>query len=296
MYITIAIPFYNAERFLLDSIKSVFAQTHTEWELILIDDGSTDKSLAIAESIKDPRVRVYSDGENRKLASRLNEIVKLAKYDIIARMDADDLMSPYRIEKQVKILKDNPSIDLVTTGLFSVTDALAPVGVRWHHNINITFDDLINNRGCGVVHAAIIGRKDWFVRNSYNEKLKIAQDFELWVRSFSNDDFKMHLLQEPLYFYREENNVTLNKLLLAYRYQRKIFYKYGRKQKVKLIVLSFIKTSIVLVLSKLGKLDFLFNRRSSSIYDGSFTDDYNNDIKMILKTVIPLKTEKEHIK
>jgi glycosyltransferase involved in cell wall biosynthesis len=295
VYITIAIPFYNAEKFLLDAIKSVFAQTHTEWELILIDDGSTDKSLGIAKSIKDPRVRVYSDGENRKLASRLNEIVKLAKYDIIARMDADDLMSPYRIEKQVKVLTDNPSIDLVTTGLFTITDELVPVGIRWHHNVNITFDDLINNRGCGVVHAAIMGRKEWFIRNSYNEKLKIAQDFELWVRSFSNNDLKIYLIQEPLYFYREINNVTIRKLLLAYKNQRKIYYKYGRKKKLILIISSFIKTGIVLVLSKLGKLNFLFNKRSRPICDNSLIDNYNSEVKIILETVVPSKPEGEYI-
>ena len=69
MKVSIAIPFYNAEKYLRDSIRSVFAQTHQDWELILMDDGSTDGSLAIAKSIKDPRVSVYSDGQNKKLAA-----------------------------------------------------------------------------------------------------------------------------------------------------------------------------------------------------------------------------------
>ena len=126
MFVSIGIPFYNAENFLLDAIRSVFAQTHKKWELILLDDGSEDRSLEIAQSIKDPRVRVYSDGKNKKLASRLNEIVKLAKYDIIARMDADDLMSPYRIKKQVEILAQNPHLDLISTGIYSVDDSFKP--------------------------------------------------------------------------------------------------------------------------------------------------------------------------
>src|SRR5699024_12652561 len=78
--ISIGLPFYNAEEFLLDSIKSIFAQTYQNWELILIDDGSTDNSLSIAQSIDDPRVRLYSDGKNKKLAARLNEIAKLARH------------------------------------------------------------------------------------------------------------------------------------------------------------------------------------------------------------------------
>ena len=91
MAITIGIPFYNAEAYLADAIRSVFAQTYEDWELILIDDGSTDNSLAIARSVDDPRVRVYSDGKNKKLASRLNELTQLATYEFIARMDADDV-------------------------------------------------------------------------------------------------------------------------------------------------------------------------------------------------------------
>ena len=59
--VSIGLPFFNAERFLIDAVKSVFAQTHQDWELILMDDGSTDRSLEIAKSIRDPRVRVYSD-------------------------------------------------------------------------------------------------------------------------------------------------------------------------------------------------------------------------------------------
>jgi len=82
--VTIGLPFYNAEKYLTDAIRAVFAQTHQHWELILIDDGSTDGSLKIAKSVQDPRVRVYSDGKNKKLAARLNEITKLAKYEYIA--------------------------------------------------------------------------------------------------------------------------------------------------------------------------------------------------------------------
>ena len=81
MKITIAIPFYNAEEYLPDAIRSVFAQTFQDWELLLIDDGSTDASLAIANSVDDERVRVISDGKNKKLAARLNEVTQWAKYD-----------------------------------------------------------------------------------------------------------------------------------------------------------------------------------------------------------------------
>jgi glycosyltransferase involved in cell wall biosynthesis len=71
---TIGIPFYNAEAYLGDAIRSIFAQTYHDWELILVDDGSTDRSLEIARAVRDPRVRVISDGQNRRLPYRLNQI------------------------------------------------------------------------------------------------------------------------------------------------------------------------------------------------------------------------------
>ena len=200
MFVTIAIPFFNAKDYLPDAIKSVFAQTYKDWELILIDDGSTDGSLEIAKSVNDPRVRVISDGKNKKLAVRLNEISKLAKYDYIARMDADDLMSPFRIEKQMNILINNKDLDLVTCGIFSISNKGEIKGVRHHYSNYINLSDLLNKRGMGVLHAGILGKKKWFERNQYNINLETAQDYELWVRSAAFDDFKIFLMKKRMVF------------------------------------------------------------------------------------------------
>ena len=224
--ITIGIPFYNAEKYLADSIRSVFAQSYQNWELILLDDGSTDRSLEIANSIKDPRVRVLSDGLNKKLPFRLNQIVSLSKYDFIARMDADDLISPSKLEKQIAILLNNPDIDLVSTGLFSMSDNLDFIGARWHHANSISFKDLLSKNGMGVLHAAVLGRKSWFLRNPYDINIVTGQDYELWVRASYKNDLRIFLMKEALYFYREQNNVTSTKLLRAYRLERKIYNKY----------------------------------------------------------------------
>src|SRR5690606_40978508 len=83
--------------------SSLFPYTTLFRSLILIDDGSTDGSLEIAKSVTDPRVRVYSDGVNMRLAARLNQINSLARYDYIARMDADDLMSSVRDRKSTRL-------------------------------------------------------------------------------------------------------------------------------------------------------------------------------------------------
>lgn len=286
MSITIAIPFFNAENYLKDAIQSVFAQTHQDWELILLDDGSTDSSLEIARSIDDPRVRVISDGKNKRLASRLNEVTKIANYDFIARMDADDIMSPQRLEKQLNILNNYSHIDLVTCGNYSLSNSGEVKGVRWHKSTSISLNDLLNKKGSGVLHAAILARKQWYMRNHYNESLKTAQDYELWVRASSKNDFNIYLMQEPLYYYREEGNVSLEKLLRAYSIERLLLKKYVPKNKTQLLIKSHIKTYVVKFLNIIKQNDLLLKVRSDRI-DEQYFNVVNKELEKIKNTKVP---------
>lgn len=286
MPITIAIPFYNAEDYLLEAIRSVFAQTYKDWELILIDDGSTDNSLKIATSVKDDRVRVLSDGKNKKLAGRLNEVTKLAKYDFIARMDADDLMVANRIEVQMKEFAENPDLDIVTTGVFSVLNNLELKGVRGNNFVNPSFDDIITKR-VGITHAALIARKSWYERNEYDESLKIAQDLDLWIRSSKKNDLKIKSIAIPLYVYREEDNVSLQKLIRAYENERNMIKKYAEKGKFKLQLKSYIKTIIVKVIAFFGKIHKLQEKRSNEKLSQNTIEGYLDEIKLLKKIKIP---------
>ena len=110
--VSIVIPFYNNETTLLDAVKSVFCQTYKNWELILLNDGSTDKSLEIANNINDNRVKVISDGVNRGLVYRLNQSPSLVNGQFIARMDGDDMMHPQRLEKQMNLFFLNPNLEI----------------------------------------------------------------------------------------------------------------------------------------------------------------------------------------
>lgn len=214
--VTIGIPVFNAETTLLETVQSVIAQTATDWELLLIDDGSSDRSLSIANSIRDPRVRVLSDGVNKGLPSRLNQIVDEAKYDFIMRMDADDLMHPERLERQLKVLQQDDQVDLVCSGLYAVTNQLEIKGTR--HSIipePLTVGDVVHGR-CQIVHASILVRKTWYLRNRYNPASKRIEDYELFVTAASRSDLRVKALDEYLYIYREEGNVHFSKLKHVY--------------------------------------------------------------------------------
>ncbi|WOD43364.1 glycosyltransferase family 2 protein [Hwangdonia lutea] len=286
MGITIGLPFYNAEDYLELSIKSVFAQTYTDWELILMDDGSTDKSLEIAKSINDPRVRVYSDGKNKKLAARLNDIVGLAKYEYLARMDADDLMSTTRLEKQYNLLKNNPGLDLISTGTVSIANDLTYLGSRGADVSNISFMDLLLKRS-SPLHASILGRTAWFKRNAYNESLKIAQDYDLWLRSSKKNDFKLKIISDLLYYYREENNATPKKVLAAYKNERVMYKKYSGNAFYILWLKSKFKSIVVSVITFLNKEDILLKRRSHNNTNSTDKDNYLSEVELIKKTKLP---------
>ncbi|MBJ6984217.1 glycosyltransferase family A protein [Luteimonas sp. MC1750] len=286
--VTIGIPFHNAEPFLLDAIRSVFAQTHEDWELILMDDGSTDRSLDVARSIKDPRVRVYSDGENKRLASRLNQIHRLAKYDFVARMDADDMMSPKRIERQVSFLVDHPEVDLVSTGVCTISDSGMPVarrappigGCR-----RLTAREALLGK-TGIVHASIVARKDWVLRNAYDEQAKLSQDYKLWVSAALKEDLSVGFIKDPLYYYREEGSVTPQKMLSGYSTRRKALSEHAKgllpsHQIAAAYASSYFRSGVVVLSRMMGVSKYLVRFRSASLLAEEEAEEIRQKIALV---------------
>ncbi|WP_227675046.1 glycosyltransferase family 2 protein [Psychrobacter okhotskensis] len=272
IFISIGIPFYNAESYLEDAICSVLAQTYSYWELILIDDGSTDRSLEIANqyAAADERIRVVSDGKNKRLATRLNQIIRESKYEYIARMDADDLMSNNRLKLQLQVLEKNKRIDLVTTGCLTIGKDNELTGVRRGKNYQMSAATILEG-GTNLLHASLLARKSWYLRNQYNEKRVIAQDFELWLQAAKNNDLKYIVIEDPLYWYRVTENVTIEKLHKGYSTQIEVISNnYDgviTKKKNKQIVRKFkVKKAIAKTLSKLRLLKILLHLRSGK-YD-----------------------------
>ena len=293
MTISIGIPFYNAEAYLGDAIRSVFAQSHSDWELILVDDGSTDKSLEIARSVRDPRVRVISDGQNRRLPARLNQIIREARCKYIARMDADDLMAPRRLEEQLRVLVENPKIDLVSTGICSVDNSGNPVGTRLasERSSTIRGRDLLRGRS-PIVHASILARKSWCERNLYDESIYLGQDYELWLRAFSNNDLSVICIPKPYYYYREEGNVSKERLTRIYSSKIDLFRQYRHlgfsSFECELRVFeNRLKKIAVLGLSLIGLLNILLERRNQSFDSASDQAYHVNLIEDLRNTHVP---------
>lgn len=286
MRATIGIPFYNNAATLSDAIRSVFAQTFQDWELLLIDDGSSDDSLAVARSVCDPRVRVISDGINMKLPYRLNQIVELARAEYVARMDADDLMHPERIEHQVQFLDSNPEIDLVDTGMYSISEIGVPVGIRGTTPLDLKPEAVL--RQGALLHATIAGRTTWFLRNKYDGEYLRAEDRELWCRTLLHSKFAR--IRRPLYFYREHYSFNLNSYLQSGRTLRKILRRYGpslvgNARTTLLVVETYVK-ALTYCLSTLGNLQSLLIKRRNSALSNSERIEASEVIQTIVETEV----------
>lgn len=266
MKITVGIPFYNAEKYLQDAILSVINQTYTNWSLVLIDDGSTDKSLDIAKSFVNNKISVVHDGLNRGLVYRLNQIVEIADGDYYARMDADDIMHFERLEKQILFLKANPKVDVVGSSYYAIDSSNNVLGFREANLVPKSINDILK-KGC-FAHPSIMGKLNWFQNNKYDGDWERMEDLELWIRTFSFSEFRN--IQEPLLFYRVfgvpvlskyiKSNLGIIKLLRKRKEYSISFYDsyyFSGTFLFKIIVYSF--------LDFLGKVDFILKNRFNEI-------------------------------
>lgn len=198
--VSVGLPFFNAGSTLVAAINSILAQTFANWELILLDDGSTDGSLTIALSFSDPRIRVVSDGENRGISYRLNQAVSLARGKYFFRMDGDDLAFPERLQQQHDFLVQHPEVDLVASNAIffrSADNILGTLKISGHHTAIVARP----YAGFYMPHPSWAGRRQWFADNRYNSDFNGAEDQELLYRTCRHSVFAC--IEEPLICYRE---------------------------------------------------------------------------------------------
>lgn len=223
--LTVAIPFHDEEERLPAAVASILGQTFRDFELLLVDDGSRDRSLAIARAVGDPRVRVLSDGRRRKLPARLNEIVRAARGDLVARMDADDVCHPTRLARQVALLEADVSLDAVGTWAGLVDDDDEILGVTESPPLPAT-PRVALERGV-FAHATMVARRAWLEQHPYDEQMTRAEDRDLWCRTVTTSRFA--IVGEPLYVVRiaTRSEAFLPKYLESQRQNRELYRRYG---------------------------------------------------------------------
>lgn len=199
----------DAERTLAQALASLESQSCPDWELILIDDGSRDASVRIAQRFAGPRLRIVVDGLRKGLAARLNEAVDLARGKYLARMDADDVCYPERFERQVAFLEARADVSLVGSSAVVFEGNGAALGVL---AARTTHAEICARPWAGfyLPHPTWMGRIGWFRANRYNERNSRAEDQELLLRARASSRFAA--LPEPLLGYRQDR-IELGKVL-----------------------------------------------------------------------------------
>jgi len=217
--ISIALSMHNAAATIARAVRSLLTQTFSDWELLLFDDGSTDDSIDRVRALADARIRIASDGRRLGLAARLNQAIDLARGPYIARMDADDIAYPERLERQYAFLKANPDIDLLGSGMMVFGDDGRPIGL---YPIRQTHAEICARPYSGfyLAHPTWIGKTQWFRRWRYDPGCRRAQDQDLLLRSYAHSRFAV--LPEPLAGYRQDALSVRKSLAGRYSFARAI--------------------------------------------------------------------------
>lgn len=204
--LTVAMPVLNGGRHLRLAVLSIIGQTYRDWELLLIDDGSTDNALQGIADMHDCRIRILRDGKNKGLAARLNEAIDLARGQYFARMDHDDVSYPERFSHQIALLDRNPELDVVAVRAITISDDDEPVG-----NLPgpLTHGEICARpwQGFYLPHPAWMGRTTWFRMYRYALPAPyFCEDQELLLRSHTNSRFAT--VDRVLFAYRLRNRIN----------------------------------------------------------------------------------------
>ncbi len=255
--VSIGVPAYNAGKTIAAMIETVLAQSYENWELLIIDDGSKDDTVETAKSFKDVRIKVFSDGENRKIAARLNQLVDMANGRFFARMDADDEMLPDRLERQVAYLLAHPEVDVLGGGAIIIDEVGKAYGAR---NV-VTAPTEVSS----FIHPTVTGKLEWFRKNRYDGRFNGCEDTELWRRARRHSVF--HLLNATVIRYRDPRTLNLKKYFFAQRQNlRVVFFGAGISflDRVRLFVGSILRTAIAFFAMLTGCEKAFVARRNSS--------------------------------
>ena len=207
--VSVVLPVWNAERFLAQAIESVLRQTFRSFELIVIDDGSTDRSGEIADGFARASPQVVTlHTEHRGIAHALNTGVAAAHSSYVARMDADDISDPSRLEKQIAFLEAHPECVAVGANVDVIDDDGEVIGaMRFPATHAGIVQALISGASPAVAHPAMVMRKSAVLAaGGYREEHVPSEDLDLWLRLIEFGE--MANLSEPLLQYRRHLGAT----------------------------------------------------------------------------------------
>ena len=289
--VTVLMSVYNGEKYLQEAIDSILVQTFKDFEFLIINDGSADKTGEILKSYNDPRIKIIDNKKNIGLTKSLNIGLRIAKGEYIARQDADDISMPERLEKEIVFLDNNKNVGLVGTYYFEINEKGKVLYITRPLDDNDALKEKllkVNQFG----HGSVIFRKECIETvGPYRKEFKSAQDYDLWLRI--SEKYNIANIPEPLYKRRLNiNSISVNnksqqekysKIAIEFAKERKLIGKDKlqsfNKQESEKYLSNLISESSSLSRKEISQKYFFFSR---TLFGGK---DYWGTLKIILKAI-----------
>lgn len=254
--ISVILPFYNVSKYLGESIKSIINQSFKDFELILINDGSTDNSLQIAESFanRDKRITILNQ-KNKGMAGALNNGINVANTDIIARMDGDDICHCNRLKEQFHLIKQMPSNSIVSSLVRPFSDAPIPEGsIRYFKWLNSKHSHIQILEGLfkesPLIHPSVMFTKEAFYSAGEYKEYSGPEDYDLWLRMVENNTTFAKVNQVCLQYRIHYNNLSRKDMT---HYSLDAFRKRQYSHLIRMINSNFLSPSNEYVICGAGK-------------------------------------------
>ena len=268
--VSILLPVYNGDEHLKQALNSVLVQIFDDWELIIINDGSTDRTLDIIASFRDKRIRVFHQ-ENRGLVASLNRGIKEVVGEYIARMDADDFAMPDRLKKQMEFMENNPTVGVLGTAVKTVySDGTERIRRRPVDTASIRKNIV---KICPFCHSSVMIRRKVFDEVGLYDYAKdgstklLVEDYDLWVRILAAGYDLANLPDVLMTYYREPDSI-LRRRSVSMRIKQQVLSRVDVIKKLNLGYSAYLHIPPVVILSILNhfgvRLDGIFNFLSTN--------------------------------
>lgn len=289
--ITVLMSVYNGEKYIKEAIDSILFQTFKDFEFLIINDGSTDRTAEIIRSYSDQRIKIHKNKENFGLTKSLNIGLKLARGEYIIRQDADDISMSERLEKELDFLETHKDYAVVGTFVKIMNENSKIIRLLKRPVNDGQIREFLKKDNCITHGSSMIRMESFYDVGFYDESMERSQDYELWLRI--SKKYRMANIPEYLYIWRNHKD----NIEAKYKGEQEIFVALAKvkndtlniKETTRYFINSLLKkkknsrSKMLHLLFRLIRFATLNRIKISTLYSVFYRIQFSNRIAIILR-------------